>query len=63
MLDWIKFVVVAFRTIKRQAEERFADMLDRFIHPLVAIEQEKVSRQIAGRHESISVIGMQLVTG
>ncbi len=61
--DRVELVVVALGAVHRQAEERLGSVLDRFLQPAIAIENEVLPSQEAGRPQPIRVGGVQLVGG
>ena len=61
--DRIIFVIVAVGAVERQAEERFARVLDGVFHPLVVVEGVPVAHQVAGGHEVRVVLRGDLIGG
>ena len=63
MVDRVVFVVVAFGAVERQSEKRLADVFDRVLHPLVAIEEEVVAGQVTGGTQLPEIVRGELVGG
>ena len=54
-------MIVTSRTIHRQTQEPLADMLDRFFHPLGAIEEPVVPREVTARSQLAEIVRMGLI--
>ena len=63
LLDGIVFVIMALGAVHRQAEKALADMLDRFIEPLMAVEDKITAGEIAGGTELGGIVGIEFVGG
>ena len=59
--DRIVFVIVTLGAINRQSHQPFAHVFHRFLHPRMAVKQEKVPRQKSGGPQLGHVSRMQLV--
>ena len=59
----VVFVVVAFRAVQREAEERLARVLHHVVHPRRAVEEVVVPREEAGGAERGRVGGREFVAG
>ena len=57
----IVHVVMAPRTVERQAEKRLAGVLNRVVQPDIPVELEPVPHQKTGRAERIGIVRSQLV--